>query len=81
MNTSLAFSIAGILGLIVLSIAALSGKIARNWRYGLLAGADLLMLVAILTDRRWSLAEDYHDIIGIAFINVLIIRSISKKAA
>lgn len=81
MNTSIAFSIAGILGLVVLSIAGFSGNTARSWRYGLLAGANLLLLVAILTDPWWTLAEDYRDLIGIAFIDVLIYRSINKKPA
>lgn len=79
MNTSIAFAIAGILGLIVLSIAGLNGRLARNWRYGLLAGANALLLVAILTDPWWTLAQDYRDLIGIAFINALIVRNIRQK--
>lgn len=79
MNTSIAFAIACILGLIVLSIAGFSIRMARSWRYGLLFGANLLVIAAILLDPSWTLAAGYRDLIGIAFIDALIIRNINKK--
>lgn len=79
MSTSIAFAVAGILGLIVLSIAGLNGRLARSWRYGLLAGANALVLAAILLDPWWTLAEGYRDLIGIAFIDALIVRNITQQ--
>lgn len=79
MNTSIAFVIAGILGLLVLAIAGLNGRMAGRWRHGLLVGANVLLILAILLDPWWTLAEGYRDLIGIAFIDALIIRNINKK--